>query len=233
MQFCKKSSSIYEETSYKRAHAASSLHSIRNFPLCCTTRFIVIIWLSSIRISDKFPLTIQAGDTGWQIAQNHNLDFNTQLSPWNPGVSWGALQVGQQICISDPNAAETTMFQKQQNWLIPLIVVLPILFLLIAVVLFKKRRSRSYSAELENHSVPKEEAVLTPTLGNVAVVDVASPTSPTSPKYDELPTAAPESTGPESPKSSEWELITDPNTGQPYYYNKSSGATQWEVPDGV
>jgi len=34
------------------------------------------------------------------------------------------------------------------------------------------------------------------------------------------------------PSPTEWETRTDPTSGQPYYYNHTTGVTQWEVPDG-
>ena len=33
--------------------------------------------------------------------------------------------------------------------------------------------------------------------------------------------------------SSEWQLVMDPDTGDQYYYNHDTGATQWETPESV
>jgi LysM repeat protein len=54
----------------------------------------------------KYP--VASGDYGWGIASKFGLDFNNQLSPWNPSVNWGALQIGQLLCVSAPGTAPQT-----------------------------------------------------------------------------------------------------------------------------
>jgi LysM repeat protein len=106
--------------------------------------------------------TVVAGDTGWGIAQKLGVDFNTQLSVWNPKVVWTALTIGQQICASAGTAAaETTsgVSEDTQKWLIPLLVVVGILFIALLVILFRnsKQRGRSYSSEIGMQAIPKSE----------------------------------------------------------------------------
>jgi len=76
----------------------------------------------------------------------------------------------------------------------------------------KKKQTAEYSGGLDLQITSPKEEMITPT--------AASPTTPT---YNEVP----------SPKTADWEQFADPNSGKPYYYNKASGVTQWETPDGM
>jgi len=105
--------------------------------------------------------TVVAGDTGWGIAQKLGVDFNSQLSVWNPKVVWTSLAIGQVICASAGTAAAETssgVSEDTQKWLIPLLLVVGILFIALLVILCKnKQRERSYSTEIGMQAIPKTE----------------------------------------------------------------------------
>jgi len=144
-------------------------------------------------------------------------------------------------CSSSAQIDQQSGFEKQQSWLLPLVVVLGVLVVAIVVVLFCKKRKdrfRSYSSELglselaaTSPTTPQkgfEEQVLTPT----------QPEQPTTGSDETTTGYDPVSTAPLAPTDTSepalppnWMKQTDPTSGQSYFYNTQTGVSQWETPD--
>jgi len=162
---------------------------------------------------------VVSGDTGLQIATKNSITW-AQLQTSNPNVNWNNLQIGQKLCVQGVAASEVAStpsnFEQNKNWLIPVIVVIGLLLIATIVILARhhQKRNRSYSSELALPTQASTEDVVLK--GETAPTDnqsLESPTTPTSPTAD-------------------WEKRQD-EAGHAYYYNTSTGVTQWEVPDGL
>jgi len=162
--------------------------------------------------------TVVSGDTGYGIATKNGITL-AQLETSNPSANWNDLQIGQQLCVQGVEASEVagtpSNFEQNKNWLIPVIIVIGLLLIATVVILARthSKRNRSYSSELALPTqASTEDAVLK---GETAPLDIQSPVSPTTPT-----------------STADWEKRQD-DAGHTYYYNLSTGVTQWEVPDGL
>jgi hypothetical protein len=157
------------------------------------------------------------------------------MDGWDP-VHVASLWQNVNTCPTAKAETESS-FSKSKNWAVPLIIVVIVLIIALIVVLFYKQKSRlrSYTKEL---GLPELSPVSPTTQGEGAgaiesqVLATSQPAKAAEPTYDQVPTS--EETGPSSGSShlpAGWSKLTDPNNGQQYYYNSTTGVSQWEAPD--
>jgi len=146
-------------------------------------------------------------------------------------------------------------FMKQNIYIVIAVILIAILLVALFLVLRNRARSRgtTMSGYIRESIAPQkagssEDLALAPKSFQPisSQSDLGSPSSPTSQEgvptnFDELkaepasPEPEPASSEPEpaAPISpSEWETRKD-ESGQPYYYNNSTGVSQWETPDSL
>jgi len=152
------------------------------------------------------------------LIENGGANAGTIMSWISPYLS--ASSTWSQETVSSPQ----NEFMQKYIYVVVGVIVIGILLILLAVVLrHRRKRGHSYAPERESitldPSPQKTEApVLTQTSSAMEIpTDDVAPLTNT-----EVP-----------PTNSEWKVQTDLNSGAPIYYNTSTGATQWEVPDEV
>jgi len=125
------------------------------------------------------------------------------------------------------SSEDVTNATVQQNLVYIILFPVLALVLLVAVILTLRVKSRnrgqtmsayvrdSISKPPQSQHVPLETAITTqPSASTVQETPVDNPAAPIT-------------------QQSEWEKRVDETSGQPYYYNHSTGVTQYETPDGL
>jgi len=115
-------------------------------------------------------------------------------------------------------------FMQKYIYVVVGVIAIGILLILLAVVLrHRRKRAQSYAPERESITLdpsPQKTEVPVPLTQTSSTMEIPTDVAPLT--NTEVP-----------PTDSEWKVQTDLNSGAPMYYNASTGATQWEVPDGV
>jgi len=184
-------------------------------------------WVYQYNPGYVLPLTVRITDNNGQV-----LTLTNVITSIGNGVASTSTS-NYKNTAAEETTTEPTPFMKFGIYVIVILVVVIILIGAIALMLRSKARERgtTVSDYVRGSIAPQHQEL------SLAPV----PTSPMSSASDlgTSPPAAEEQTygtnvlTAEPVPPQEWEQRLDATTGQNYYYNNSTGVTQWEVPDGV
>jgi hypothetical protein len=180
------------------------------------------------------PLSLQITDSNGQV-----LTLSNVITSLGNGVTSTSTANYKNTAAAETTTVEPSPFMKVGVYVLVVGLIVVILLVGIALLLRSKARERGTSVSdyvrgsvgVKHQELGMAPVPISPMSSSSDLVPVTS--SPQAEEHAEL-TATTDPSEPAAPAVSpqEWEQKTDPTSGQPFYYNNSTGVTQWEVPEG-
>jgi len=177
---------------------------------------------------------VYVGWTWWTSGRGYGADqhFNLQLGANYAATIMSWLQTYLQAASTTWTAAEVSdsndSFMKQNIYILVGAIVIVLLVVIVVVTLRSRSRKRgnSYVRESVDSGKASEQSAPIALTATSSAADLEAVSQ--QPEQDMLSSAEPTVTT----STPEWQLQTN-ETGKQYYYNNSTGQSQWETPDAT